>query len=90
MEAEESTSLQRGSRPELGIPGTAPMIYVGDPPTTMVTCYEKYENGPGNYTVKQPPPKLVRGAWGRDPVQAAEAAAAEYRAGASAARGQAA
>jgi len=49
------------ARPELRIPGTAPMTYVDDPTPTTV-AYDELS-----------PPRLVLDAWGRTPEQAAAA-----------------
>ena len=65
------------ARPELRIPGTAPMTYVDDPTPTAVPCWcdedEYGHNGLGHYGEKYSPPRLVLGAWGRTPAQAAAA-----------------
>ena len=66
------------ARPELRIPGAAPMTYVDDP-TPATVSYED-ENDPEYYFEQYSPPRLVLDAWGRTPAQAAAAtAAAEAR-----------
>jgi hypothetical protein len=64
------------ARPELRIPGTAPMTYVDDPTPTKVTYWiDSDEGGPieGHDVEAWAPPRLVRDAWGRTPEQAAAA-----------------
>jgi len=53
------------ARPELRIPGTAPMTYVDDPTPTTVLDYNDVE--------MSSPPRMVLDAWGRTPEQAAAA-----------------
>ena len=56
------------ARPELGIPGTAPMVHVSDSGLTTVTCwFDGDEPAPGHYQKGYAPPVLVRDAWGRAP-----------------------
>ena len=62
------------ARHELGIPDTAPVIYVDDPTPAMVLTYQHYILGPGFYSERLSPPRLVRDEWGRIPEQAAAAA----------------
>ena len=64
------------ARPELRIPGAAPMTYVDDPTPTKVPYWvDEDETGPveGHYVELSAPPRLVRDAWGRTPEQAAAA-----------------
>ena len=71
------------ARPELRIPGTAPVTYVNDPtPATAAYWYDDEIGQPSaRYTGMYSPPRPVRDAWGRTPAQAAAAtAAAEARA----------
>jgi len=64
------------ARPELRIPGAAPMTYVDDPMPATVPCwYDEDENGPGYYSEQYSPPRLVLDAWGHIPAQEAAAAA---------------
>ena len=62
------------ARPELRIPGVAPMTYVDDPtPATGLCWYDANEHGGGHSSEEYSPPKLVLGAWVRTPAQAATA-----------------
>ena len=58
------------ARPELRIPGAAPMTYVFDDPTptTVLECIT--DNGPAYYTEVSSPPRMVLDAWGRTPLDA--------------------
>mmetsp|Transcript_38539 Transcript_38539/g.86020 ORF Transcript_38539/g.86020 Transcript_38539/m.86020 type:complete len:292 (-) Transcript_38539:84-959(-) len=64
------------ARPELRIPGAAPMTYVDDPTPAVVPCwYDGDDDGPGYESLAYSPPRLVLDAWGRIPAQKAAAAA---------------
>ena len=59
------------ARPELGILGAAPVIYVSDSrPTTVKYWFYVGEYTPGYYQEVYAPPVLVRDAWGRAPAKA--------------------
>ena len=65
------------ARPELGIPGAAPVIYVSDSRRTMVKCwFDKNNFTPGYYQKEHAASVLIRDAWDRDPAEAAAATAA--------------
>ena len=62
------------ARPELRIPGAAPMTYVDDPTPAVVSCWvEDDDSDPAHYIDMYSPPRLVLDAWSRTPAQAAAA-----------------